>query len=130
MEIINEFAYLPFEGKIDLKTPAEVFGVLEDFGLDNNQTQPTPGSAEPRQLFMGRYVGQGSRDLVATYDLKKRAYLGTTSMDAELSLVMANMALARPNSLIYDPFVGTGNHYPRSLTAKAASSCAAHTLAP
>lgn len=27
------------------------------------------------------------------YDLKKREYLGITSMDAELSLVMANQAL-------------------------------------
>ena len=30
-------------------------------------------------------------------------------MDAELSLVMANQALAKPGALIYDPFVGTGS---------------------
>lgn len=30
-------------------------------------------------------------------------------MDPELSLLMANLALARANSLIYDPFVGTGS---------------------
>ncbi|KAI0222498.1 hypothetical protein L0F63_006926, partial [Massospora cicadina] len=88
-------------------TPQEIFAVIEDFGLDNNQTQPAPAFFEPRQLFMGRYLEKGSREVIGTYDLKKRNYLGTTSMDAELSLVMANMALARPNALIYDPFVGT-----------------------
>jgi tRNA (guanine10-N2)-methyltransferase len=30
-------------------------------------------------------------------------------MDAELSLIMANQALARPGSIILDPFVGTGS---------------------
>jgi len=30
-------------------------------------------------------------------------------MDAELSLVLANQALAKPGSFIYDPFVGTGS---------------------
>lgn len=30
-------------------------------------------------------------------------------MDAELSLVMANQALAAPGKLVYDPFVGTGS---------------------
>lgn len=58
---------------------------------------------------MGRFIASGARDLVQKYDLKKRSYLGTTSMDAELSLVTANMALARPGSFILDPFVGTGS---------------------
>ena len=30
-------------------------------------------------------------------------------MDAELSLVMANQALAAPGKIVYDPFVGTGS---------------------
>ena len=30
-------------------------------------------------------------------------------MDAELSLVMANMALSKAGSFVYDPFVGTGS---------------------
>lgn len=30
-------------------------------------------------------------------------------MEAEASLVMANMAHARPGTLAYDPFVGTGS---------------------
>lgn len=30
-------------------------------------------------------------------------------MEAELSLIMANQAKAKPGALIYDPFVGTGS---------------------
>ncbi|CAO3586508.1 unnamed protein product [Absidia cylindrospora] len=48
---------------------------------------------------MGRLVASGSRDLVQKYNLKKRHYLGTTLMDAELSLVMANQALASSGKL-------------------------------
>ena len=33
---------------------------------------------------------------------------GNTSMDLELSFIMANMALAQSTSFIYDPFVGSG----------------------
>jgi len=54
-------------------------------------------------------VAQGNRDLVAAFDLKKRPYLGPTSMDNELALVMANMVLAGKGKLCFDPFVGTGS---------------------
>jgi len=54
-------------------------------------------------------VGCRSRKLVARCDLKKRAYLGPTSMDCELSLVMANMGLVKAGSVVLDPFVGTGS---------------------
>lgn len=30
-------------------------------------------------------------------------------MDAQLSMIMANQALVKPYSFVYDPFVGTGN---------------------
>jgi tRNA (guanine10-N2)-methyltransferase len=62
-----------------------------------------------KQVWMGRYIARGSRDAIATYDLKKRCYISTTSMDAELALVTANITLAAPGKLIYDPFAGTGS---------------------
>jgi tRNA G10 N-methylase Trm11 len=40
-------------------------------------------------------VALGNRDIVGRFDLKKRKYLSNTSMDAELSLIMANQALVR-----------------------------------
>ncbi|KAI8056218.1 hypothetical protein BDF22DRAFT_674429 [Syncephalis plumigaleata] len=106
LDIINSFAYLPFEGKIDLKNPQVEFVVIADYGLDftrNNLPEV------PQKVYMGRLVAHSNRDIVNRYDLKKRRYLSNTSMDAELSLIMANQALAAPGKLIYDPFVGSGS---------------------
>ena len=41
--------------------------------------------------------------------LKTRKFIGNTSMDAQLSLLMANQALINTNDLVFDPFVGTGS---------------------
>ncbi|CAN0490404.1 unnamed protein product, partial [Hapterophycus canaliculatus] len=62
-----------------------------------------------QHVYFGRVVAEGNRELVAAFDLKKRPYLGPTSMDNELALVMANMALAGKGKLCFDPFVGTGS---------------------
>lgn len=44
------------------------------------------------------------------FDLKKRAYIGTTSMESEVSLLMANQAQAAPGKVCYDPF--GASHFP------------------
>lgn len=62
-----------------------------------------------QRLLFGRFVALSARQLVDAHDLKKRQYISTTSMDAELSLVTANLALAGPGKLFFDPFVGTGS---------------------
>ncbi|KAE8396523.1 hypothetical protein BDV23DRAFT_189961 [Aspergillus alliaceus] len=114
--IIQSFSYLGFDGPIRMKNPDEDFWVLEDF-VSNLEiatrapgTTHAPGEAqEPRMVYLGRWIADSSRDIIGKYDLKKRRYISTTSMDAELSLVTANMALAAPGKLFYDPFVGTGS---------------------
>ena len=68
-----------------------------------------------------------SRQLITMFDVKKRVFHGNTSMEAEISLLMANQAQvsgdvfkadianftiilqAVPGKLIYDPFAGTGS---------------------
>lgn len=70
---------------------------------------PQDESQEPKRIYFGRWLADSSREIVNKYDLKKRRYISTTSMDAELSLVTANMALAAPGKLFFDPFVGTGS---------------------
>lgn len=50
-----------------------------------------------------------ARDLIEKLNLKKRVYIGNTSMESEMSLLMASMALAGPGKLVYDPFAGTGS---------------------
>ena len=72
----------------------------------------TPRSRPPSSdglLTADAQISEGSRHRIEKLSLKKRAYLGTTSMDAELSLLMANQALASPATLVMDPFVGTGS---------------------
>ncbi|KAJ1644077.1 hypothetical protein LPJ64_004198 [Coemansia asiatica] len=105
IEIIERFSFLGFMGPIRMKNAEQEFFVFEDYGESD---KPVPNQ-QARMIWFGRVIGRGSRDLVDRFDVKKRTYLGNTTMDAELSLLMANQALARPGSLVYDPFVGTGS---------------------
>ncbi|KAF9100577.1 hypothetical protein BGX29_006471 [Mortierella sp. GBA35] len=100
--IINRFSFTGFMGKIDLKKPEEEFQLIADYGID-------PNVHIAHTFYMGRLVGHGKRDLIDKFNVKKRKYIGNTTMDAELSLIMANQALCAPGKLVYDPFVGTGS---------------------
>ena len=83
-----------------MREPEQIFCVFEDFDW---------GSQSPKQIYFGRWITRSQRDVINTYSLKKRQYLSTTSMDSELALITANLTLAAPGKLIYDPFVGTGS---------------------
>jgi tRNA (guanine10-N2)-methyltransferase len=41
--------------------------------------------------------------------LKKRLYIGPTSLDPSLAFIMTNMGHVREHSIVFDPFVGTGS---------------------
>ncbi|KAK3708916.1 hypothetical protein LTR37_011246 [Vermiconidia calcicola] len=99
-DIIETFAYTGFEGPIRMKNPDNQFVVFEEYDF---------GAHTPKRLYKGRLVAESGRKAIAKYNLKKRSYIATTSMDAELSLVTANLALASAAKLAYDPFMGTGS---------------------
>jgi tRNA (guanine10-N2)-methyltransferase len=103
--MIESLSFLPFDGKIAMKKPDELFTVFEQWQFDSVPL----GIENPDWVYFGRYLGSSSRDVVRKYDLKKRGYISTTSMDSELALITANMALAGPGKLFYDPFAGTGS---------------------
>ncbi|PHH92072.1 hypothetical protein CDD83_9098 [Cordyceps sp. RAO-2017] len=105
LAIINSFHYLPFEGPISLSCPDHVFTVFEEWPFNSVPL----GLQHPDKMYLGRFLASSSRDAVLRFDLKKRQYISTTSMDSELSLVTANIACAGPGKLFYDPFVGTGS---------------------
>ncbi|KAJ8331343.1 hypothetical protein QVD99_001628 [Batrachochytrium dendrobatidis] len=107
IERIERFGWLGFDGPIEMHNPDAIFAYFEDYGFGASEGVATPQL--PLKVYFGLWVSAANRKLVTQYDLKKRGYLGTTSMDAELSLVMANQALAQPGSFILDPFVGTGS---------------------
>ncbi|ELR14076.1 Hypothetical protein ACA1_366990 [Acanthamoeba castellanii str. Neff] len=104
IEIMKRFASLPLHGKISLEEPDNRFWIVEDIG--NNAPKDMP----PRKIYFARQIAEGEgRVAIDKYSLKKRGYLGTTSMSSEWSLLMANQALARSGSFVFDPFVGTGS---------------------
>ncbi|KAK0672506.1 putative tRNA guanosine-2'-O-methyltransferase TRM11 [Cercophora samala] len=104
--LINSFSYLGFLGPIKMRSPDQEFTLHELWPFNS-----TPlGIPEPSHLYFTRYLGSSLRDhLPKKLDLKKRRYISTTSMDAELALITANIALAAPGKLFYDPFCGTGS---------------------
>lgn len=94
---------IPFEGKARLK--GEVDNV---FWSAVSSVAGEEGTRE-RRVFFGRLVGRGDRSMIKKYELPGRQYVGPTSMDAEVALLMANMAQARPGGVVMDPFCGTGS---------------------
>ena len=99
-QLIDSFEYLNLDGPISMKHPHLSLCIFEDYDLH---------APSPRELFLGRFIAASSRDAINIYNLKKRRYISRTSMDAELSLVTANLTLAASGKVFYDPFVGTGS---------------------
>ena len=81
-----KFIDLLSQGKVNLTDPEHIFWIIEDIGENAPKTQP------PKRVMFTRQVALGSRSLIDRFDVKKRDYIGTTSMDAALSLIIANMA--------------------------------------
>ncbi|TFK54530.1 tRNA guanosine-2'-O-methyltransferase [Heliocybe sulcata] len=110
-EVIESFSYMDFMGRIDMKDPEIVIGCFEEYPNRSGTTRAKDeGDGEFIQVWFGRLIEEGSaRPLIKKFDVKKRAYYGNTSMEAEISLFMANQSLASPGKLVYDPFMGTGS---------------------
>lgn len=123
--LISTFSYVGFQGPVKMKDPDQKFRIFEEYHIDLSDGTPEsldPGSNGvstktpeeestklPFMIYFGRQVARSSRNAVSNYDLKKRKYISTTSMESAMSLLTANMALAAPGKLFYDPFVGTGS---------------------
>jgi tRNA (guanine10-N2)-methyltransferase len=104
-KLIEGFRFLGFEGPIKMKGAEQDFCISEEWRFD----AASLGIFVPQSIYLGRFLGGSARDAIGKYDLKKRKYISTTSMDAELALITANITLAAPGKLFYDPFVGTGS---------------------
>eukprot|EP01065_Artemidia_motanka_P036656 TRINITY_DN44616_c0_g1_i1.p1 TRINITY_DN44616_c0_g1~~TRINITY_DN44616_c0_g1_i1.p1 ORF type:complete len:571 (+),score=222.33 TRINITY_DN44616_c0_g1_i1:68-1714(+) len=97
----NRFTFLRL-GVVDLKSPEEIFWVIEDWRHD--------GAAEaPRGIYLARQVSLGARSLLDKYTLKRRKFIGTTTMMPELCFLMANCGCVQKGSWVWDPFCGTGS---------------------
>nr|GAT57654.1 RNA methylase [Mycena chlorophos] len=109
--IMEGFGYMGFLGEINLKSAEITLGCFEDYETtEGKAASPTTRDGQFRQVYFGRHIADGqARSLIRLFDVKKRSYYGNTSMEAEISLLMANQALAAPSKLVYDPFCGTGS---------------------
>ena len=47
--------------------------------------------------------------MIQKLSLKTRKFIGNTSMDPQLSLIMANQAQIKDGDIVLDPFVGSGS---------------------
>lgn len=101
---IETFSYLPFEGPVKLKNPDVTLAYLEFYGVDPNDVPE-----EPYDVFFGKWIADGQRDLIQVHSLKKRQFIGNTSMDAQLAIIMANQAQVKLGDMVLDPFVGSGS---------------------
>jgi len=124
-EMRAKFAFLAFKGNVQMIEPHNEFILIHEVEMDSmgsplfpkhrtdtDLVNPDCGVRPPLAVYYGRILGDRSvkgRGGVEQYNLKKRVYLGPTSMDAELSFVMANLGQVEEGSYVMDPFVGTGS---------------------
>ncbi|CAK1543802.1 unnamed protein product [Leptosia nina] len=101
---IEKFSYLPLHGPVKLNKPDVTLSYIEFYGVDPNNVPE-----EPCDLFFGKWIADGQRDLIQVHSLKKRQFIGNTSMDAQLSVIMANQAQIASGDIVLDPFVGSGS---------------------
>lgn len=101
---IETLSYLPVVADVDLKHPQVEWYYIEYYGLD---TVNVP--QHPLDILFGRWITNGNRTMINDISLKTRKFIGNTSMDPQLSLLMANQVMAKRGDLIFDPFVGSGS---------------------
>ncbi|KAK6959759.1 tRNA (guanine(10)-N2)-methyltransferase [Biomphalaria glabrata] len=102
IEYLTEYNTM-FRGRINLKSPDNAFHLLEYYHHDSKSAET------PEKVYLGRWISDGQRGIVKDYHLQNRCFIANTSMDACLSLIMANMAQVKENDLVLDPFVGSGS---------------------
>jgi tRNA (guanine10-N2)-methyltransferase len=120
----KKFSCMGFEGAVQLEDPDNEYLFLQEVELDGMGSPlfprhqfgktliPENDARPPLGCYFGRVLGEmrsKGRTGLDQYNLKHRAYLGPTSMDAELSFVMTSLGQVQKGSIVFDPFVGTGS---------------------
>jgi len=123
-EMRKHFSFLELPGPVRMKEPTFELTLVREIELDTLGGVRYPRFDNQRRLieendkrpaiayYFGRCLCQERKAKgrgIEEYSLKKRKYLGPTSMDAQLSFIMANFAHVGKGSMVFDPFVGTGS---------------------
>ena len=89
-----------FEIQINLKDPGITLHLLEDYEHEAGCLS---------HCYLGISLPCEERSKVMTeFSIKKRHFIGNTTMDPVLSAAMSNIARVDTGNLVLDPFVGTG----------------------
>ncbi|EFJ46403.1 hypothetical protein VOLCADRAFT_62647 [Volvox carteri f. nagariensis] len=108
LELIKRLEFIPFKGAVRLRDPQARWAPLRR-RMNGEGARGSLGGVVPARLYFGRLVGSSDRGVIDTYSLRRRRYLGPTSMDTEMALVMCNQGGVRRGSLVLDPYAGTGS---------------------
>ncbi|KAG5512060.1 hypothetical protein GH5_08016 [Leishmania sp. Ghana 2012 LV757] len=103
---------VPRAGEVEWRQPERVYYIFLQHAIENAPpgAQKWVSNGPLLRVFHCCLCVESSRSaLLAAYDLRKRPYIGTTSMPPEEALVMANMSGVRRGHYVYDPFCGTGS---------------------
>lgn len=101
------FNFLDFPGKVKIADPDLRLWLLLDF---NNHKHIEIERISEVPAYFGRLLAVGGMlEQKKKFDLKKRAYIGPTSLDHSLALILANLTLIQPFQFVLDPFVGTAS---------------------
>jgi tRNA (guanine10-N2)-methyltransferase len=86
------YGAVPFEGDVAIKNPSVRYVVTSNY-IPCSAVGCGSTSDTLQHIFFGREVlANTGRVFVGQDDLKRRAFLGPTSLPSELALLMANMA--------------------------------------
>lgn len=81
-----------------MEQPDHVLYYFEYFESNKN-------TLEQSDIFLGTWISNGNRELVSKLSLKTRVFIGNTSMEPQLALIMVNQGLVCKGDVVYDPFV-------------------------
>ena len=109
----DSFAFLDLPGPVALKNAQVTISVNLDYsghkrGIQSGSYAPSVAGEVP--CYCGRLLGRGGmKEALKKYHLQKRLFLGPTTLDHALALIMCNLAGVTSNQLVLDPFVGTAS---------------------
>ena len=107
----QQFPCLQTLGTVNVSNPSLTLWLLLDFKLHEERPVDVLNHALIPAYF-GRLICHSKnymRDVISQFELKKRLYLGPTSLDHSLAFLLSNIAQVRHNDVVYDPFVGTAS---------------------
>lgn len=115
----TNFKFLDFKGPVNVTSAKLELWISLDYNKQRHSIAALAAAtgASNTELtltdvptYFGRLIAKGGmKEIVRIYDLKKRIYLGPTSLDDSLALILSNISGVTPGMLAYDPFVGTAS---------------------